>query len=115
MARRDKIIGKSLDAKIQPAAEHFPELVKSQEIQDSFKELLNVSQIQFLTFKDNPNATVEALGKRVVHADGQKCERCWHWETDVGKNSEHQTICGRCVKAVTKRGKFDTDEPPKWE
>ena len=86
VARRDKIIGKSLDAKIQPAAEHFPELVRSQDLRDSFKELLNVSQIHFLTFKDNPNATVEALGKRVVHADGQKCERCWHWETDVGSN-----------------------------
>ena len=99
-ARRDKIIGKSLDAKIQPAAEHFPELVKNQELRDSFKEVLNVSQIHFLTFKDNPNATVEALGKNVVHADGQKCERCWHWETDVGSNSEHQTICGRCIEAV---------------
>ncbi len=100
MARRDKIIGKSLDAKIQPAAEHFPELVRSQDLRDSFKELLNVSQIHFLTFKDNPNATGEALGKRVVHADGEKCERCWHWETDVGSNPEHPTICSRCVEAV---------------
>ena len=34
------------------------------------------------------------------NADGQKCERCWHWETDVGSNPEHPTICGRCVEAV---------------
>ncbi len=33
-------------------------------------------------------------------ADGQKCERCWHWETDIGQNAEHPTICGRCVEAV---------------
>jgi len=38
--------------------------------------------------------------RTVEKADGQKCERCWHWETDIGKNSEHPTICGRCVKAV---------------
>ena len=99
-ARREKIIGKALDAKIQPAAEHFPELVKSDEIRNTFKELLNVSQINFLTFKTNPNAPTEALGKRVVHADGQKCERCWHWEMDIGKNAEHPTICGRCFDAV---------------
>jgi isoleucyl-tRNA synthetase len=99
-ARRDKVIGKALDAKIQPAAEQFPELVKSDEIRNMFKELLNVSQINFLTFKTNPNAPTEALGQRVVHADGQKCERCWHWETDVGKIPEHPTICGRCVEAV---------------
>jgi len=36
----------------------------------------------------------------VAHADGQKCERCWHWETDVGSNPEHPTICARCVAAV---------------
>jgi isoleucyl-tRNA synthetase len=99
-ARRDKVIGKSLDANIQPAAEHFPELVKSDELRNAFKELLNVSQINFLTFKTNPNASTEALGKRVVHADGEKCERCWHWEIDVGAAPEHPTLCGRCVEAV---------------
>ncbi len=26
-----------------------------------------------------------------------KCERCWHYRADVGANSEHPTICGRCV------------------
>jgi isoleucyl-tRNA synthetase len=36
----------------------------------------------------------------VSKADGQKCERCWHWETDIGQNVEHPTICGRCVEAV---------------
>jgi isoleucyl-tRNA synthetase len=101
-ARREKIIGKALDAKIQPAAEHFPELVKSDEIRNTFKELLNVSQINFLTFKTNPTASTEDLGKRVVHAEGQKCERCWHWETDLGPefHPDHPTICGRCVEAV---------------
>jgi isoleucyl-tRNA synthetase len=99
-SRREKLIGKSLDAKIQPAEEHFPELVKSDEMRSSFKELLNVSQINFLTFKTNPNATAEALGKRVIHADGQKCERCWHWETDIGQDAQYPTLCGRCVEAV---------------
>ena len=103
-SRRDKIIGKSLDAKIQPAAEHMPELVKNQQLRDAFKELLNVSQIQFLSFKDNPNAS--SAGEKVVRADGQKCERCWHWETDVGTNPEHPTICGRCVEAVKQSGKI---------
>jgi len=36
----------------------------------------------------------------VTKADGQKCERCWHWETDIGQNAEHPTLCGRCVEAV---------------
>jgi isoleucyl-tRNA synthetase len=56
-------------------------------------ELLNVSQFEIILEGD-------ALTVQVEHADGQKCERCWHWETDIGKNPEHPTICGRCVEAV---------------
>jgi isoleucyl-tRNA synthetase len=96
--RKEKVIGKSLDAKIQPAKEQMPELAKSTTLQESFKELLNVSQIEFLSYEGQPEA--DFAGKMVVHADGQKCERCWHWETDIGQNAEHPTICGRCVKAV---------------
>ena len=32
----------------------------------------------------------------VTKADGQKCERCWHYRADVGENAEHPTLCGRC-------------------
>jgi len=47
------------------------------------------------------NITVgEPVSFKVTKADGQKCERCWHWETDVGSQAEHPTLCGRCVEAV---------------
>jgi len=26
-----------------------------------------------------------------------KCERCWHYRTDVGAAKSHPTLCGRCV------------------
>ncbi len=26
-----------------------------------------------------------------------KCERCWHYEADVGQNAEHPQVCGRCL------------------
>jgi isoleucyl-tRNA synthetase len=26
-----------------------------------------------------------------------KCDRCWHYESSVGSNAEHTTICDRCV------------------
>lgn len=28
---------------------------------------------------------------RVAKADGVKCERCWHWESDVGNHAGHPT------------------------
>jgi isoleucyl-tRNA synthetase len=35
-----------------------------------------------------------------VHAavsEATKCERCWHYRTDVGIDAAHPTICGRCT------------------
>ncbi len=29
--------------------------------------------------------------------DAIKCERCWHYRTDVGSDPAHPTICGRCT------------------
>ena len=27
----------------------------------------------------------------------QKCERCWHYRADVGKDAQHITLCTRCI------------------
>jgi isoleucyl-tRNA synthetase len=37
---------------------------------------------------------------RIAKADGQKCERCWHYETDIGQHSAHPSLCGRCVAVL---------------
>ena len=29
-----------------------------------------------------------------------KCERCWNLRPDVGRDPEHPTLCGRCVRVV---------------
>ena len=39
----------------------------------------------------------DALAISVSASEDTKCERCWHYVADVGSNSEHPTICGRCV------------------
>jgi isoleucyl-tRNA synthetase len=40
----------------------------------------------------------------VLVSEQQKCERCWHYTADVGGNSEHPTICARCVENVAGSG-----------
>ena len=92
-ARQAKEIGKALEAKLTFTGSS-PALPAAQANQDALRELLNVSQL-----KITPTAEA-ALTVSVSKAAGEKCERCWHWETDVGSHPEHPTICGRCVKAV---------------
>jgi isoleucyl-tRNA synthetase len=33
----------------------------------------------------------------VAPSSDPKCERCWHYVADVGKQAAHPGICGRCV------------------
>jgi len=40
------------------------------------------------------------LGVKVERAEGQKCERCWKYTTDVGSDPKFPTICGGCAGAI---------------
>jgi len=99
--RKLKNIGKSLDAKIVITCfdDKDAEILKKNA--EALRELTNVSQ---LLIGKQPARLLGSSPPAIEtsHADGQKCERCWHWEMDIGKNLEHPTICGRCVEAVMK-------------
>ncbi|MBI3096810.1 MAG: isoleucine--tRNA ligase [Planctomycetes bacterium] len=43
---------------------------------------------------------VKELFISVVKSAAAKCERCWNLRPDVGKSSEHPTLCGRCVDVM---------------
>ena len=92
-ARQARTIGKSLEARLTVNGSGQA-LLDAKLHLDSLRELLNVSQI---SLSDTGNQTTFAV---VAKADGQKCERCWHWETDLGSHPEHPTLCGRCAQAV---------------
>jgi isoleucyl-tRNA synthetase len=67
----------------------------------TFKEILGVSILDLECVVTNEDKIFdEVLVFPASELGAKKCERCWHWETDVGSNPEHPTICGRCVEAV---------------
>ena len=93
-ARQAKLIGKALEAKVTLAAK--PEtLAAARTHLDSLRELLNVSQLELRN-----DLGAEKAAATVTKADGAKCERCWHWELDLGRDTVHPTLCGRCTDAV---------------
>lgn len=73
---------------------------------DGLRDWLLVSQLQIggepwaelLGSDDNELATIE-----VALARGEKCERCWHYENDIGQHSDHPSLCGRCVSVLARR------------
>jgi len=45
-------------------------------------------------------ASEAGITVRIARAAGEKCERCWHYETDIAQHASHPTICGRCVAVL---------------
>jgi isoleucyl-tRNA synthetase len=45
-------------------------------------------------------ASDEGITVRIARAEGEKCERCWHYETEIGQHAAHPTVCGRCVAVL---------------
>jgi isoleucyl-tRNA synthetase len=35
-----------------------------------------------------------------------KCERCWHWRSDVGHDAAHPALCGRCTSNLFGSGEL---------
>jgi isoleucyl-tRNA synthetase len=110
VARQNKLIGKALDAKVEARGHYDLHHIAAANL-DAFRELINVSQLTIEPLLPLETGKVEykdimaGAMKRdvsVSKAAGQKCERCWHWETDIGPefHSDHPMICGRCVEAV---------------
>ena len=49
----------------------------------------------FITSQLNLEAGDSLVAKVAVSTD-TKCDRCWHYASDVGVNPAHPTLCGRC-------------------
>ncbi len=42
-------------------------------------------------------AQSDAMSVTVTPSTATKCERCWHWRSDVGHDTAHPGLCGRCT------------------
>ena len=103
-------LGASLEASVRLEA-HSPSLQSAlhwlnengQPEVDGLRDWLLVSQLQIggepwaelLANHDDSVALIE-----VARARGTKCERCWHYESDVGQHADHPHLCGRCVSVL---------------
>ena len=96
LARADKIIGHSLNAKITLYAND-----KDYEfIKNNLEILKTVFIVSDLQVEENLRKEKEKIGIKVEMAEGEKCERCWMYSTTVGEDKENPTICHRCSQVI---------------
>ena len=103
-ARRNKVIGHSLDAAVTLYAAG-DELTALTAIEGDLATLLIVSDVTLLnTFAQAPDEAYRAadlqLAVSVVPAQGLKCERCWIYSSTVNQDTEHPSLCDRCATVV---------------
>jgi isoleucyl-tRNA synthetase len=118
-ARNDKAIGASLEAKVLL---YVPDETLQQELElfnncdsltgnkvDELRYLFLSSQVELVS-DISAIQTAEYKGESdfvsvgIVKADGEKCDRCWNYSTQVGKFADDPTICERCNTAL--KGEF---------
>lgn len=101
-ARNQKVIGKSLTAKVTLYVnEESRTLLDS--IEENMKQLFIISGFEVAgTYEEAPENAVklETAAIVVTKAEGETCERCWIVTPEVGQDPEHPTLCPRCAEVV---------------
>lgn len=97
-------IGSSLAAEIEISAAG-DDLALLESLGDDLRFVMITSQAQARAAA--PGAT--APGVRVTPSTQTKCERCWHWRSDVGHDPARPGLCGRCVMNL-----FGAGEPRRF-
>ena len=114
-ARREKVIGHSLDGHVNlvhakglsgdGAGDHQVDFERKNSI---LRDMVIVSRLSDGETPGGNLYTYQTEGDKfkdlkieVGRAEGEKCERCWHYSIEVGESGEHPTICRRCVEAVS--------------
>ncbi|PFG06793.1 isoleucine--tRNA ligase [Bacillus sp. es.034] len=101
-ARNQKVIGKSLTAKVTLYVnEETKKLLDS--IKEDLKQLFIVSAIEIGGAVNEAPEHALNLGENnivVEKADGKTCDRCWVVTTTVGEDKDHPTLCKRCASVV---------------
>jgi isoleucyl-tRNA synthetase len=86
--RRDKTIGKSLEAEAGFETNDF-----TQADAELLAEVCIVSKVRIKAGQGNTLT--------VAKSDGQRCSRCWRYYDALGLDPAHPELCERCTKAVT--------------
>ncbi|HAJ97385.1 MAG TPA: isoleucine--tRNA ligase [Ruminococcus sp.] len=94
--RNEKVIGKSLEAKVTITVADG----KTAERLNSYTELKNVFIVSAVEVQTGEVSGETGMNITIEKASGNKCERCWCYSEEVGKITLHPTLCKRCAGVV---------------
>ncbi|WP_436952378.1 isoleucine--tRNA ligase [Staphylococcus shinii] len=99
VARNEKVIGKSLEAKVVIGSnDNFDATSFLQQFAD-LQQLFITSQAEVVDQVEN-GIPYQYGDIRIEHAHGEKCERCWNYSESLGSVGELNNLCPRCQEVV---------------
>ncbi|MGI6360915.1 MAG: isoleucine--tRNA ligase [Bacillota bacterium] len=100
-ARSQKLIGHSLDARVELYVDQErSELLKS--IETDLDHIFIVSEVVvYEAVAPDHAGGAEGLGVVIKPAKGKKCERCWIYSETVGDDKNYPTLCQRCAAVMS--------------
>ena len=101
VARNDKGIGKSLEAKVTIfVPEALNDIFKADDI--DYAQFFIISKFIEGDVASTPENALklDTVSVLVEKADGEKCDRCWTISETVGEDEAHPEICTRCAEVV---------------
>ena len=101
IARKEKVIGSSLDAKVRLFCDgELYDFVSS--LKEELIPVFIVSQLEIEKGGkgDYVGEAVPELSVTVSHAEGEKCARCWCYSNTVGTCADHPDLCSRCAAVM---------------
>jgi len=98
-ARKEKLIGNSLEARVEIRA--VPRIYDFLlPYQGELATLFIVSGVTLLSVGEGRLGEGEELEVLVLRARGDKCERCWNYSESLGVSPSHPKLCPRCTQVM---------------
>ena len=99
--RQTGLIGHSLDARVLLNIANDEYSFIKDYTENEVSDLFIVSQVKFVN--DNlAESEIEGISIGVEKASGEKCERCWKYDEEVGHDHNHSDVCPRCASVLEK-------------
>ncbi|WDP88764.1 MAG: isoleucine--tRNA ligase [Desulfobacter sp.] len=102
-ARADKLIGHPLDAWVQIKLPQGDLADQVAGLPGALNDIFIVSQAELVDGLEGDvyeGKEIDGLAIKVTKAQGEKCERCWRFDTGIGSDPAHPTACKRCADAL---------------
>ncbi len=91
-ARKEKLIGNALEAKVTLSIADPALLAELKGMECELEEFFILSHLELQAGEETKAA--------LVRTEAAKCGRCWRHKPEVGSNPAHPELCGRCAEVV---------------